>query len=360
VVVSTEDLLSIHAGLTAFPHRGSGTAYELQAASFLRDYLTARGHTVESQFFAAPRTYSWELLGICTVLAIGGLYPATWLVLLGAYWFWAYFSGVGTPWDRWFHRARSQNLISRASSGPRKLVVMAHYDSAKTFFVYDPKRVRGFRLNFLINAGLAGLLIPAAIWAPLLARLIAVYFLVQAGLLLHRERTAPYVNGANDNASGVAVAATLFLDLAAAAIAGTEIWLLLTGAEEVGAQGARAFLRQTALPRDTLILNIDNVGAGELYYATGEGMLEVISFRGQLVEAAFLLEGAKPITYTLAYFDTLPFARAGYPCLTLIRLENGLPPNWHWPTDTSDTIDYQAMRDTLGYARTLAQAVTRR
>jgi Zn-dependent M28 family amino/carboxypeptidase len=237
---------------------------------------------------------------------------------------------------------------------------MAHYDSAKTFFVYDPKRVRGFRLNFLINAGLAGLLIPAAIWAPLLARLIAVYFLVQAGLLLHRERTAPYVNGANDNASGVAVAAVLFLDLAAEAIPETETWLLLTGAEEVGAQGARAFLRQTALPRDTLILNIDNVGAGELYYATGEGMLEVVPFRGRLVEAAFLLEGAKSITYTLAYFDTLPFARAGYPCLTLIQLENGLPPNWHWPTDTPDTIDYQAMRDTLRYARTLAQAVTGR
>jgi len=355
-VVSTEDLLSVHVGLTAFPRRGSGTEYELQAASFLRDSISARGHTVESQFFATPRTYSWELLGICAVLAIGGFYPATWVVLLGAYWFWAYFSGAGTPWDRWFRRSRSQNLIARAGAGPRKFVVMAHYDSAKTYFVFDPKRVRGFRVNFLINAGLAAALIPAAIWAPLPSRLIGVYFLAQAALLLHREWTAPYVNGANDNASGVAVAAALFFDLAAQAIAEIEIWLLLTGAEEVGAQGARAFLRQTALPRDTPVLNIDNVGAGTLYYATGEGMLEVIPFRGPLVEAAFLLEGARPTTYTLAYFDTLPFARAGYPCLSLIRLDDGVPPNWHWPTDTRDNVDYRAMRDTLAYARILAQA----
>jgi len=357
--VSTEDIRSILAGLTAFPHRGSGTAYERQAAAFLRDYLTAKGHPVESQVFLTSRTYSWELLGISALLAIGGLYPATWVALLGAYWFWAYFSGHGTPWDRWFRRHASQNLIARAGRGTRRFVVMAHYDSAKTFFVYHPKRVRGFRANFLLNAALAGVLIPAAMWAPLLARVAGLYFLAQAVLLLTRERTAPYVNGANDNASGVAVATALFLDLAAQSIEGAELWLVLTGAEEVGAQGARAFLRQNTLPGDTPVLNIDNVGAGTLYYATGEGMLGVIPFRGPLVEAASRLEGASPLVYTLAYFDTLPFARAGYPCLTLIRLDRGIPPHWHWPTDVREHVDDRALADTLTYARALAQTVLR-
>lgn len=64
--------------------------------------------------------------------------------------------------------------------------------------------------------------------------------------------------------------------------------------------------------------------AGTLYCATGEGMLGVRPFHGPLVEAASHLKGVAPISYTLAYFDTLPFARAGHPCLTLIRLERAL------------------------------------
>src|SRR3990172_11271501 len=349
--MSANDLRSVLAGLTALHHRGSGTLNERLAATFLRNYLSSRGHPVEMQSFPASRTYSWELLGITLLLAIGGLYPATWIALLGVYWFWAYFSGCGTPWEAWFRQYPSQNLIARAGHGPRRLILMAHYDSAKTFFVYHPKRVRGFRANFLLNAALAGALIPAAMWAPLLARVAGVYFLAQAVLLLHRERTAHYVNGANDNASGVAVATALFLDLATPGVDGTELWLVLTGAEEVGAQGARAFLRQNTLPGDTPVLNIDNVGAGTLYYATGEGMLGVIPFRGPLVEAASRLEGASPLTYTLAYFDTLPFARAGHPCLTLIRLHRGIPPHWHWPTDIRENFDEQALVDTLAYAR---------
>ncbi len=354
--LSTEHLGSILAGLTAFPHRGSGTADEQRAAAFLRDYLTAQGHTVETQPFRTPRTYSWELLGITVLLAVGGLFSAAWLALLGAFWFWAYFSGYGTPWDRWFRRHASQNLIARSGPGPRRFLLMAHYDSAKTFFVYHPKRVRGFRLNFLLNAVLAAALVPAALLVSLAARVIGLYFLAQAVLLLIRERTAPYVNGANDNASGVAVASALFLDLAAQRAEGTEFWLVLTGAEEVGAQGARAFLKANSLARETPVLNLDNVGRGALHYATGEGMLGVVSFQGPLVEAASRLEGASPVVYTLAYFDTLPFARAGHPCLTLIRLDHGIPPHWHWPTDTRENVDEQAVVDTLAYA----QALTRR
>lgn len=354
---SADDVRRVLAGLTALPHRGSGTTQEREAAAFLRDYLTGRGHPVDAQPFLTARTYSWELLGITTLLALGGIYAAAWVALLGTYWFWAYFSGLNTPWDLWFRRHPSLNLVARAGPGPRRFVLMAHYDSAKTFFVYHPARVRGFRANFLLNAGLAGALIPAAIWLPLLSRALGLYFLVQAALLVHRERTAPYVNGASDNASGVAVATALFLDLAARDLDGWEIWLLLTGAEEVGAQGARAFLRRHRLPLSTPVLNIDNVGAGTLHFATGEGMLGVIPFRGPLMEAAAGLTGAVPLRYTLAYFDTLPFARAGYPCLTLIRLDGGLPPHWHWPTDTLEQVDERAVMDTLAYARALVQRV---
>jgi hypothetical protein len=48
--------------------------------------------------------------------------------------------------------------------------------------------------------------------------------------------------------------------------------------------------------------------------------------------------------YRLVYFDTLPFVRRGYDCLTLIRLEEGVPPNWHWPSDTRTNVDASALR----------------
>lgn len=341
--------------LTALPHRGSATLEEARAADILEAYLLAAGHAVDRQRFHAPRTYGWELLVISVLLALGGLAPVGWIALAGALWFFAYFSGWWTP--PLFDRYRSQNLIGRAGNGPRTLVLMAHYDSAKTFFLYDPRRVRSFRANFLLNAVLAGLTVPLSLlwWPGSIAA--GLYFLVQAALLLYREVTAPYVNGANDNASGVAVAVRLFLDLATAVPDGWQIALALTGCEEVGARGARALLRSGELPAGSLILNVDNVGRGDLFYAEGEGMLGYHRFSGPLLDAARSLGGARPVQYRLAYFDTLPFARAGFPCLTLIRLTDGVPPNWHWPTDVRANVDGDAVEGAFAYARDLALRV---
>lgn len=86
-------------------------------------------------------------------------------------------------------------------------------------------------------------------------------------------------------------------------------------------------------------------------------MVGVVSFRGPLVKAAAHLQGARPIVYRLAYFDTLPFARRGYSCLTLTRLDRGIPPNWHWPSDTLEHLDERALEDALAYARALALTV---
>ncbi len=323
----------------------------------LAAYLAERGYPAEVRRFRAPRTYGWELLVIGLLLGLGGVQPQPWLALLGAYWFWAYFDGWGTPWDALFAPHVSHNLLARAGRGDRRIVLLAHYDTAKTFFLYHPRRVHGFRRTFVLQAVLATALPLLAAASPLLSRPVGLFFLLQAALLWHREWTAPYVNGANDNASGVAVAVQLFLDTAPRLPPGVELWLALTGSEEVGARGARALLKDLPPPRDTLVLNIDNVGRGQLHYAEAEGMLRLHRSSGALVDAARRLDGAVPVQYRLAYFDTLPLVRAGYRCLTLVRLERGVPPHWHWPTDTLDNVDPQAVEQTLAYARTLLWTV---
>jgi hypothetical protein len=359
------------------PHRGSATANEALAAQQLKRYLeqplpgssvtdAATGlqafaesyplprHQVEVQAFAAPRSYGPELILIALLLALGGLGGQWWLALVGTIGFWAHFSGWCRPWSRWFERHPSQNLLVQSGQGHKTLVLMAHYDTAKTFFLYHPKQVRFFRRNFLINAAFATVL-PYGALLPWVSQLLGLYFLVQAALMVWRELKAPYVNGANDNASGVVVAVQLFEELAQDPLPHYRVMLALTGSEEVGAHGAEHLVRSGRIPADALVLNIDNVGKGELFYATGEGMLVYHPYRGALLELARASAGAKPVQYRLAFFDTRPFAARGVSCLSLIRLENGIPPNWHWPSDQPEGVDWDQVEETLAYARRLVR-----
>jgi len=343
-VETLKELLS----LLHLPHRGSATPLEAEAFRRLRTFLEERGHRVQTLPFRGVRSYGWELLGISLLLALAPLSP--WPPLLGALAFFLYFNGF-RPWSFLLDRHPSQNLLAWKGQGEKALLLMAHVDTAKTFFLYHPQRVRRFRESFLLNALLAFL-------SPLLALTplrwpIGLYFLIQAALLLHRELGAPYVEGGNDNGSGVAVATALFLETKPPE--GWRLGLALTGCEEVGALGAKALIPH--LPPGTLVLNLDNVGRGELFYAEGEGMLLYVPYRGALLDAARKTPGARPLRYRLAYFGTLPLAQRGFPCLSLIRLEQGVPPEWHWPTDTFARLDQGALEGALRYTRTLLQRV---
>ena len=385
-------MLELWERLCALPHRGTASAFERLAAKLLRDHLESLGHTVQTQTFKAPRSYGPELVLVGSLLALGGWFSLWWLSLVGVYGFWAHFSGWWTPWERLLNRYSSQNLLvlgereagrgrqeaksiedeepastltsppstldnsppGTRNPAPRTLLLMAHYDTAKTFLIYGPAFVRQFRINFLFNAAFATVL-PFACFLRVVPQLIGVYFLFQVVLLVHRELTQPYVNGANDNASGVAVATQLFHELSLSPQPGLRPMLALTGAEEVLTKGAEHLARSGLVPPDALVLNIDNVGKGELFYATGEGMLVFHPYKGELLERAKATPGAKGLEYRLAYFDTLPFAARGNPCLTLIRLREGLPPNWHWPTDRPENVDWTAVEETLAYARALVR-----
>lgn len=250
--------------LLHLPHRGSATPLEAEAFRRLWGFLEEQGYQAQSIPFKGVRSYGPELLGISLLLSLAPLSP--WPPLLGALTFFLYFNGI-RPWGFLLDHYPSQNLLVWKGQGEKALLLMAHVDTAKTFFFYHPKRVLRFRAHFLLNAALAFL-------APLLALTplrwpVGLYFLVQAILLLHRELDAPYVEGGNDNGSGVAVATALFLETNPPK--GWRLGLALTGCEEVGALGAKALVPH--LPPDTLVLNLDNVGRGELFFAEGEGML---------------------------------------------------------------------------------------
>ena len=337
------------------PHRGSASREAASARQRLVTLLRSRGHEVRRQPFKGPQSDTWDLVGIFLVLAVAGLVPSGWLALVGVYAFWAYFSRWPLPWAALRNRSDAANLIARAGRGRRTLMLMAHVDTATPLFVHHPNNVRGFRANFLVLSAQALALVPLAfLWLPG-ARVVGILFLALAAVVVLRERGGEPVNGANDNASGVAVATQLFLDLPEHLMNEWQIMLALTGCAEVGNQGARKLLSSGLIPKDALILNLDSVGQGQLCYVESEGMLLPQRAQGKLLELARKLPNAEPTRFHLEPLDTLLFSRAGYSCLTLTRLEGGVPAHWHWKTDTLEAINLPAVANTYAYARILIE-----
>ena len=115
-------------------------------------------------------------------------------------------------------------------------------------------------------ADLDGVALTAAQFALTVALLATLLLLLDIWL-------SPTVPGAGDNASGVALALALAERLGEA-LEHFGVNVVLTGAQESGADGMRAFLRRHRgdLPRDrTVILNLDEVGAGTVRYTTPRG-----------------------------------------------------------------------------------------
>ena len=124
-----------------------------------------------------------------------------------------------------------------------------------------------------------------------------------------------------------------------------EVWFVATGAEEVGTAGMQAFLEVFGEEiRDALIINLDNVGAGQLSWVTSEGMARRYRANQRLIglvrrvsrEKEILV---KPRAYRGLSTDATPALARGYKAMTLMGFDaQGVPANWHWKTDTSENV----------------------
>lgn len=120
-----------------------------------------------------------------------------------------------------------------------------------------------------------------------------------------------------------------------------EVWFVATGAEEVGTAGMEAFLAAYGDEiRDALIINLDNIGAGQLSWVTAEGMARRYRANSRLVGLAKRVSReqeilVKPRVYKGLSTDATPALARGYKAMTLMGFDsNGVPVNWHWRTDT--------------------------
>ncbi|MGV8084030.1 MAG: M28 family peptidase [Coriobacteriia bacterium] len=208
---------------------------EHRASLHVEGVLAAHGLEPQIQEFDAPRTYGWayilyNLLSIAAAVLAGPLvlngrlaWPAFVLAALVAI---LLFSDLNTRWglSHLMPKGPSQNVVGRLAPRGRpehvkKIVLVAHVDTARSSLVFSPGLVRQFPFFFGLmkfsTALVALLLLAFALPLPVSARIdtyiwyaalvFSAYLLIVLLMTLHRELFMPFVHGANDNASGVAV-----------------------------------------------------------------------------------------------------------------------------------------------------------
>jgi hypothetical protein len=355
--------------LAAMP-RESATDGERRAGERLAEILEALGHDVERDVELVHGTYWWPI-GLATgAAAVAGATRSRPLAALAGA-----LAALAVADDISAGPRRLRRLLPHretvnvwTSIGPedaeRTVIVVAHHDAAHSGLVFEPELPRALLRRLPPSALAHANTTPPTMWGA-----VAGPALVAAGALLGRRRlrqagtvlSAGYaaamadigardvVPGANDNATGVAAALSLATWLAEDASDGVRVVIVLPGAEESFMEGMVAWCdRHLAAydPRTTTVLCLDTIGSPHLLALEGEGMLAMHEYPKDVL--GLIHDAADELGITLHRglrfrnaTDGLIALKRGYPAAMLGSMDEfKIPPNYHWPTDTADRVEY--------------------
>ncbi|HET6579506.1 MAG TPA: M28 family peptidase [Gemmatimonadales bacterium] len=340
--------------------REAGTPAATEARTLVADHLAALGYRVEPQRFSfhPSSLHGFPVFGA----GLGGLAllqlplltsaraPAWAAVLLlagGLAALAAMAAGIGLGWLPLGGEPREDaNLVATRGDEPVRRWIVAHLDSKAQVQSMAGRLVAVWVIGLAVAGLLALVLARLDGPVPLPAAAAGAALAVLAGGLAGRGRLRGTSPGARDNGTGVAAA------LAAAEasdVASTGI--LITGAEEFGMVGARVFARERAgLLRGATVVNLDTIDQeGELALVChddrGAGLARVEALR---LVAAGLAPRVRRLPVGI-FTDSLPFARAGVPAVTIGRLTWRTLRTIHTPGDTPEGLSLD-MAERVGRA----------
>jgi hypothetical protein len=379
--------------LCSFKERGPGTDAERRAATMLAGRLRGFGRRAEIEpFFSHPEYAVVHLIHAAMGVAgsiLATVQPAAGfsLVLLAA---------VSTYLDlntrlylvrSLLFRRASQNVVSPGNrpDAPSRLILMAHYDAARTGYVFSkganrirklPERTRlafgPFRIFFwlglapllpILGARMAGL---DATWLNAL-QAVPTIVLIVAGFLFIDIALSEIVPGAYDNASGVAAVLTAAEELTANPPENLDVWVVLAGSEESFCEGSRAFVRSHRKDFDratTAFVNVDSVSSGGVAYEVSQGPVISLPHDPQLIELCEALSAAgqtaRPIRHPVLD-DAMPARIRRFRAITLRTTdEDGNLASWyHTHEDTPDRVDPEALTRASDFVVSLALLLDR-
>ena len=372
--------------------RPSTRAGERQAAEYAAGVMRTAGlRDVRLESFRSGRSTYWPYSLAVGAGLVGNLLhlwkPGRWGALAAAL-----LNGLGAGGfcaeanfdDNWMRRllptGPSQNavgVIPAAGDPRRRVVLLGHLDTHRTpVFYSSPLWLRLF--STLVGAALASLVL-SSLAAGLnflaghsrrswMGRL-GMAFQAFALTMTFQAETTPYTAGANDNASGAAVALALGERLAQEPLQHTEVWVVNNGCEELGCYGVAALLdAHGPTLRDAYFLDFDMVGLGQPTLLTREGLVRSYHPDPGLLELARqvvarhpdLIAGEHPGG---AYTDVGVVAKRGFRGLVV---DSRLPPghaatgrmgDWHQPRDTFDKIERACVARALAFGWALLQHI---
>ena len=341
--------------------RESASPGERRAAEWIADELRAAGVDARVEEERAHGTFWWPIGMLSALAAVGGVLRSR---LLGA----IAFAGL---WEELQIRSRvtrrllpkrpTYNVVGYAGdpNGDVTVVVSSHHDAPHSSVLMDPAPTRALleRHPWISDR----LRTWPRVMAPLLlGPALVVLGARRSGTLLSGLSVAamvdmgvrPVVPGANDNASAVATVVGVARALAEKPVDGVRVILLSTGSEESLEEGMWAFVRshEHELPRGrTSYLVVEMVGSPRIVIPEGEGFVYEHAYdeglKDLLGEAAAQagIEAIRGMGVAFSSDASVPIQR-GEPVAVLGSYDHlKLPVAYHWPDDTPDKLDYEAI-----------------
>lgn len=375
--------------------RGSTTPQERAAHDYCQQTLEGLGYAVQREAFGAP-TSGWHPYALASGLmllavAIFGLLGrgpdaqmgALAAALLGALTTAAFLMQVthrDNPLNWFLPVERSQNVwVLAAPSGEtrRRVVVSGHVDTHRTALAMQSPALWQVFQALTLLVGIANVaLVAVFVWGVVtpdpLPRTIALWsgivYLLALVFTLQPD-TAPFVAGANDNATGAAAVLTLAERLKAEPLAHTAVFLVNTGSEEVGCFGLVDWIRRHGASdaADARYLVLDNIGGrgSDVNYVLDETVLIPVRSDPELVALAERVAlanpalGAKPFHYKGLDSELSVAVLLGQKALGLLNFDpqTKMPPNFHTVRDNMSNVDSAVLDRSEQFAWALLQAL---
>jgi hypothetical protein len=325
--------------------REAGTPAAAAARDLVAAHLEALGYQVQRQRFSfAPSSLNgfpvfgagFGGLALLLLPLLTGERAPGWaaaLVLAGGLLLLAVLAtGIGLGWLPLGGAAREDaNLIATRGVPVRRWIV-AHLDTKAQIQSMAGRLVAVWVIGMAVAALAALALARLRGTVPLPLAGMGAAIAVLAGALAGRGRLRGTTPGARDNGTGVAGALA-----AAEGLGDPATGILITGAEEFGLVGARVFVAQRADElREAVVVNLDTIDQeGELALVSHDARGAVLARREAPRLAASGLASRLRRLPVGILTDSLPFARAGVPALTIGRLTWRTLRTIHTPRDTA-------------------------